>query len=59
MKVSEPPKLTLTRNSFHILFLAKGAVCYRQIISIRLYVLLKETGSLDGRKLSNTGESTK
>jgi len=48
--------LTLTINSFHILFPAKGVVCYGQIISSRLYVLLKETCSLDGQTLSNTGE---
>jgi len=28
----------LTRNSFYILFPAKGIMNYRQIISIRLYV---------------------
>jgi len=34
--------LTLTRKSFHILFPAKGVVCYSKIISSRLYVLLKK-----------------
>jgi len=32
--------LNLTRNSFYILFPAKGIVSYRQIISSRLYVRL-------------------
>ena len=31
--------LNLTRNSFHILFPAKGGVSYKQVISCRLYVL--------------------
>jgi len=46
----------LTRNSFCILFPAKGVVSYRQIISSRLYVRLKETCSLAGRALINTRE---
>jgi len=33
--------LIFTRNSFYILFPAKGIVSYRQIISSRLYVRLK------------------
>ena len=33
--------LNLTRNNFYILFLAKGIVSFRQIISSRLYVRLK------------------
>jgi len=33
--------LIFTRNSFYILFPAKGMVSYRQIISSRLYVRLK------------------
>jgi len=34
--------LNLTRNSFYILFLAKGMVTYRQIVSSRLYVRFKK-----------------
>jgi len=50
--------LNIPRNPSrqNILFPAKGIVGYRQIISSRLYVLLKETCSLAGRALSNTGE---
>jgi len=33
--------LNLTRNSFCMLFLAKGIVSYRQIISSHLYIRLK------------------
>jgi len=47
--------LNLTRNSFYILFPAKGIVSYRQIISNRLYVRLKGTGSHAGRALLNAG----
>jgi len=32
----------LTGNSFYILLPAKGAMDYRQIISIRLYVRIKQ-----------------
>ena len=45
--------LKLTRNSFYILFHAKGIVSYRQIISSRLYVRLRGTCSLAGRALVN------
>jgi len=45
-----------TRNSFYVLFPAKGIMSYRQIISIRLYVRLKGIYSLAGRALLNTGE---
>jgi len=45
-----------TRNSFYILFPAKGILSYWQIISSRLYVCLKRTFSLAGRELLNTGE---
>jgi len=48
--------LIQTRNSFYILFPAKGIVSYRQIISSCLYVRLKGTCSLVGQALSNTGE---
>jgi len=48
--------LSLTRNSFYILFLAKCIVSYRQIISSRLYVRLKETCSLAGGALLNIGD---
>jgi len=34
--------LNLARNSFYILFTEKGIMYYRQIISSRLYVRLKE-----------------
>jgi len=34
--------LNLTRNTFHILFSAKGIMSYRQIISSRLYVCSKK-----------------
>ena len=34
--------LNFTRNSFYILFPTKGNVSYRQVISIRLYVCLKQ-----------------
>jgi len=34
--------LHLTKNSFCILFPAKGIVSYKQIISNRIYVRLKE-----------------
>jgi len=44
------------RNSFNILFPAKGIVNYRQIIPNRLYVRLKETCSFVGQAVSNTGE---
>jgi len=44
------------RNSFSILFPAKGIVNYRQIIPNRLYVRLKETCSFVGQAVSNTGE---
>jgi len=42
--------------SFHMLFPAKCIVSYRQIISSRLYILLKGTCSLAGRELLNTDE---
>jgi len=41
--------LNLTRNSFYILFLAKGIASYKKIISSRLYVCRKGTCSLGGR----------
>jgi len=44
--------LNLTRNSFCILFLAKGIMSYRQIISSHLYVHLKGTCSVAGQALS-------
>ena len=50
--------LNLTRNSFYVLFPAKGVVSYRQVISSRLYVRLKGPCSLASRALLNTGEST-
>jgi len=51
--------LNLARNSFYILFIAKGIVNYRQIISSNHYVRLKGTCSLADRALSNTGEFKK
>jgi len=50
--------LNVARCSFYILFLAKGIVSCRQIISSRLYVRLKVC-LLAGRALLNTGEQTK
>jgi len=46
--------LNLTRNSFYILFLAKGIVSYRQIIFSRLYVHLKGTCSVASRAFLDT-----
>jgi len=43
--------LNLARNSFYILFPAKGIMSYRQIISSRFYVCLKGTCSLACRSL--------
>jgi len=43
--------LNLTRNSFYILFPAKGIVSYRQVVSSRLYVRLNGTCSLAIRAL--------
>jgi len=40
--------LNLTRNSVYILFLAKGMMSYRQIMSSRRYVRLKGACSLAG-----------
>ena len=54
MAVPEP-----YQNSFYILFLAKYIVSYRQIISSRLYVRLKETCSLAGGTLLNIVEESK
>ena len=48
--------LNLNRNSFYILFLAKGIVSYRQIISSRLCLRIKGTCSLVSRELLNPGE---
>jgi len=48
--------LNLTRNSFYILFPAKRSMSYRQTISKRLYIRLKETCSLASGALLNTGE---
>jgi len=45
--------LNFTRNSFYILFPAKCIVSYKQIISSRLYVRLKETCSLAGGALKH------
>jgi len=45
--------LNLTRNSFYILFPAKGIVSYRQIISSCLCICLKGTCSLANRTLLN------
>ena len=65
-RVTRGPRLTLTqqwrylnlaRNSFCILFSAKGFVSYMQIVSNRLYVPSKGTCSLAGRVLWNTSES--
>jgi len=49
--------LNLIRNSFDILFSAKGILSYGEIISSRLYVRLKGTCSLASRALLNTGET--
>jgi len=46
----------LTRDSFSILFPAKGIVSYRQIISSSLYIHLIGTCSLAGRELLNNSE---
>jgi len=43
----------LARNSFYILFPAKGIVSYRQIISRSIYVRLEGTWSLAGRALKH------
>jgi len=43
----------LYENSFHTLFLAKGIVSYRQIISSSLHIRLKGTCSLADRALLN------
>jgi len=48
--------LNFTRNSFYALFLAKGVMGYKEIISSRIYVRLKGTCSLTGRALLNTDE---
>jgi len=48
------PCLHLTRNSFYILFPAKGIMSCRQVISSRLYIRLKGTCSLAIRELLNT-----
>jgi len=37
--------LNLARNIFYILFPSKGVMSYKQIISSRLYIYLKETCS--------------
>ena len=47
--------LNLTRNSFYILFPAKGIVSYRQIIYNCLNICLSKTCSLASRALWNTG----
>ena len=57
MTVPEPHYLLET--TLTSLFPAKGIVDYRQIVSNRLYVLLKGTCSLADRALSNTGEYAK
>jgi len=46
----------LTRNSFYIIYPAKGIISSWQIISSRLYVHLKGTCSLASRALLDTGE---
>jgi len=43
-------------ESFYILFPATSIMSYRQIVSCRLYLLLKGTCSLASRTLLNTGE---
>jgi len=50
--------LNLTRNSFHIIFPAKGIMSFRQGISSRLCVHL-QTCSLASRELLNSGDYTK
>jgi len=48
--------LNVTRNSFHILFLAKDIMSCSQIISSRLCVCLKVTCCFARRALFNAGE---
>jgi len=50
------PESHCSKNSFCILFPAKGVVSYGQIISSRLYVRLKVTCLLAGRALLNTDQ---
>jgi len=44
--------LNISKNSFHILFSARGIVSYREIIPSRLYIRLKGTCSLFSRALT-------
>jgi len=48
MVTQQEQNLNLTRNSFYVLFPAKGMMGYRQTISSCLYDRLKGTCLIDG-----------